>query len=75
MTPVPWSTTKKEKCQFLQKSVEYLGHRIDQTGVHTSAEKVKAVVNAPSPHNSACPGDRFLNCLSLDRSSHRRAAT
>ena len=42
---------KKEKCQFLQKSVEYLGHRIDQTGVHTSAEKVRAVVNAPSPHN------------------------
>ena len=42
---------KKKKCEFLQESVEYLGHRIDQTGVHTSAQKVKAVVNAPSPCN------------------------
>ena len=39
---------RKEKCQFLQESVEYLGHRIDETGVHTSPQKVKAVVNAPS---------------------------
>ena len=24
------------KCSFKQKSVEYLGHRIDATGLHTS---------------------------------------
>ena len=42
---------RKEKCQFLQESVEYLGHRIDETRVHTSPQKVKAVVNAPSPRN------------------------
>ena len=42
---------RKEKCQFLQESVEYLGHRIDETGVHTSLQKVKAVVDVPSPCN------------------------
>ena len=42
---------RKENSQFLQESVEYLGHRIDKTRVHTSSQKVKAVVNAPSPHN------------------------
>ena len=42
---------RKEKCQFLQESVEYLGHQIDETRVHTSPQKVKAVVDAPSPRN------------------------
>ena len=36
---------------FFQKSVEYLGHQIDETGVHTSPQNVKAVVEAPSPRN------------------------
>ena len=42
---------KKEKCQFLQDSVEYLGHRIDAQGVHTSEKKLKAIVEAPKPRN------------------------
>ena len=42
---------RKDKCLFLQKAVEYLGHQIDETGVHTSPQKVKAVVEAPSPRN------------------------
>ena len=40
---------RKDKCHFLKESVEYLGHQIDETGVHTSPQKVKAVVDAPSP--------------------------
>ena len=40
---------KKEKCQFLQDSVEYLGHCIDAQGVHTSEMKLKAIVEAPKP--------------------------
>ena len=40
---------KKEKCQFLQDSVEYLGHRVDAQGVHTSETKLKAIVEAPKP--------------------------
>ena len=40
---------KKEKCQFLQDSVEYLDHRIDAQEVHTSETKLKAIVEAPKP--------------------------
>ena len=42
---------KKQKCQFLAKSVEYLGYTIDQQGIHPSEEKVKAIKSAPSPQN------------------------
>ena len=42
---------KREKCSFMQDSVEYLGHRIDAEGVHTSASKVEAIVKAPAPKN------------------------
>ena len=39
------------KCKFLAPSVTYLGHRIDHSGLHPLAEKVRAVQNAPDPHN------------------------
>ena len=42
---------KKQKCQFLVKSVEYLGFTIDQQGLHPSAEKIKAIKAAPNPRN------------------------
>lgn len=42
---------KLSKCRFLQKSVEYLGHRIDQEGLHPTQEKVEAIVGAPKPSN------------------------
>ena len=38
---------KKEKCQFLQSSVKYLGHLIDEQGVHTYKKKVFA-------HSGSC---------------------
>ena len=41
------------KCKFSQESVEYLGHRIDATGLHPTKEKVQAVVNASDPRNVA----------------------
>ena len=46
---------RKDKCFFMVDSVEYLGHTIDSSGLHTSTSKVKAVVDAPqpkSPHRS-----------------------
>ena len=42
---------KKEKCEFLQPAVEYLGHKIDAEGLHTMANKLEAIVQAPKPHN------------------------
>ena len=42
---------RKEKCLFLQKSVEYLGHCVDSRGIHTSDKKVKAILEAPAPRN------------------------
>ena len=44
-------TVKKSKCAFMQESVDYLGHRVDAEGLHTSTEKVEAIQRAPVPHN------------------------
>ncbi|XP_060085398.1 uncharacterized protein K02A2.6-like [Ylistrum balloti] len=40
-----------EKCQFFQDKINYCGHEIDEKGLHKSADKVKAVVDAPRPEN------------------------
>uniref|UniRef100_A0A8C6SMM6 ribonuclease H n=1 Tax=Neogobius melanostomus TaxID=47308 RepID=A0A8C6SMM6_9GOBI len=42
---------RKEKCEFLKSSVEYLGHVIDAKGLHTSPSKITAIVDAPPPEN------------------------
>lgn len=42
---------KKNKCIFLAPSVDYLGYRIDAQGTHPTAEKVKAIQEAPCPTN------------------------
>ncbi|XP_030286082.1 uncharacterized protein K02A2.6-like [Sparus aurata] len=42
---------KKSKCKFMTDTVEYLGHIVDSEGLHPTEEKVKAIVNAPSPTN------------------------
>ena len=42
---------RKEKCLFLQDSVEYLGHIIDKLGVRPSPSKVEAILKAPKPKN------------------------
>lgn len=40
-----------KKCQFLVKSVDYLGYTIDQQGIHPSEGKVKAFKAAPNLKN------------------------
>jgi len=42
---------KKAKCRFLQPSVNFLGHRIDAEGIHTTEDKLQAIVQAPAPRN------------------------
>ena len=41
----------KFKCEFLQPSIEYLGHIIDEQGIHPTEEKVRAIKEAPTPTN------------------------
>ena len=42
---------KRAKYEFLRPSVEYLGHCVDATGLHTTPSKVEAVKEAPQPRN------------------------
>ena len=39
------------KSKFFTNEVKYLGHIFNDTGVHTNPEKVRAILNAPSPSN------------------------
>ncbi len=41
----------REKCQFMQQSIEYLGHRISSLGIETTAQKVEDIVNMPQPRD------------------------
>ena len=42
---------KKEKCEFFQPSVEYLGHKIDANGLHALESKVEAITKVPTLKN------------------------
>ena len=41
----------RTKCFFLQPSLDYLGHRLDEHGIHPTQEKVRAIRDAPEPKN------------------------
>ena len=43
---------KPAKCQFMESSVEYLGHRINASGIHTATKKVNAISKVPVPQNT-----------------------
>ncbi len=42
---------KREKCAIMQREAEFLGHRVDNTGLHPLSNKVEALQNAPAPRN------------------------
>ena len=42
---------KKEKCEFLQSSIKYLGHIICEEGIKPVPSKVEAILKAPTPEN------------------------
>ncbi|XP_045500051.1 uncharacterized protein K02A2.6-like [Colias croceus] len=39
----------RKKCQFFQKSVTYLGHKINEKGLHPTEEKINDIKNSPRP--------------------------
>ncbi|KAG6442304.1 hypothetical protein O3G_MSEX002317 [Manduca sexta] len=39
----------KKKCKFFEKSIDYLGHRIDERGLHPMKEKIIDIVNSKRP--------------------------
>ena len=39
------------KCRFFQTSVEYLGYQVMPTGISPTQERIKGIVEAPSPRN------------------------
>ena len=42
---------KRSKCEFGKTQVEYLGHVLDEHGIHPSEDKVRAIQEAPAPAN------------------------
>lgn len=42
---------RRDKCDFLQPSIVYLGHKIDKDGIHPTTDKVKAIKAAPAPRD------------------------
>ena len=42
---------REDKCEFMVKSVSYLGHQIDAKGLHPLSDKVQAVKDSPSPQS------------------------
>ena len=44
-------TLNVEKCKFSQKSIRFLGHIIDNKGVHPDPDKIKAIQQTPRPNN------------------------
>ena len=44
---------RKEKCAFMQDSLEYLGHRLDREGIRPLQDKLDAIRDAPRPVNQS----------------------
>jgi len=57
----------KAKCEFFKEKIIYCGHDIDKDGLHKSAEKVEAVLNAPRPND----GTEVRSFLGLINYYHR----
>uniref|UniRef100_A0A5S6QW76 RNA-directed DNA polymerase n=1 Tax=Trichuris muris TaxID=70415 RepID=A0A5S6QW76_TRIMR len=52
----------RDKCKFLQRSVNYLGHRIDANGIHPAEERIRAIKEMPEPTN-VCELRSFLGAV------------
>ena len=43
---------RRDKCEFMQQDVTFLGYRLDKNGVYPLADKIKAIHDAPTPRNT-----------------------
>ena len=53
---------ERSKCEFLQDSVYYLGHKVDAEGLHAIPSKVDAIVDAPELVYSITMENLFQIC-------------
>ena len=44
---------KREKCEFMMDSVEFLGHKLDHQGISPLADKIEAIKKTPRPQNQS----------------------
>ena len=44
-------TVSREKCQFCKPQMKYLGYVVDRNGLHVDPDKVKAMLEVPTPRN------------------------
>lgn len=44
-------TVSEEKCQFCREQLRYLGYLVDRKGLHVDPDKVRAMVELPTPKN------------------------
>uniref|UniRef100_A0A5S6QAX4 RNA-directed DNA polymerase n=1 Tax=Trichuris muris TaxID=70415 RepID=A0A5S6QAX4_TRIMR len=65
---------RKEKCLFGVKSIDFLGYKIDSSGIHPSKTKVEAIQNAPIPTNKE-ELQAFLGLLNFYNSFLKDKAT
>jgi hypothetical protein len=40
---------KFDKCEFMKQSIEFLGHTVSEKGIQPQIEKIKAILNWPTP--------------------------
>ena len=55
-------TVQRDKCEFMKPSLKYLGHFIDQDGIHPVNDKVEAIKTAP-PHEDITQLRAFLGLV------------
>ncbi|GMF18186.1 unnamed protein product [Phytophthora lilii] len=49
--PIRWLYARPDKCDFGQRSVDFLGHTISEAGLHVDACKTRAIAEWPAPRN------------------------
>ena len=52
---------KMKKCDFMEKEVDYLGHRIDAEGIHPSSSKITASTSTAKLRHATSTKQRKAN--------------